>query len=271
MPRANRNFIPGHIWHITHRAHKREFLLRFRKDKRCWILWAIEAKRRYGLAILNFMITSNHVHLLVMDRASAAGAANAAVRGLRAAHSASAIPSALQLIESRVAESYNARKGRDGAFWDGRYHTTAIESGPQLARCLTYIDMNMVRAGVVRHPRDWPWCGYRELVREVEGSPILRRRSLVVDTDALADLVGVSGAAALFARRSEWIEAAIRKGRREREALWTESVAVGSQKFLEAFQSKLGPRLGAAEICKEEADGDLLYLRRTRGNPIIVF
>ena len=29
MPRANRYFLPGHVWHITHRCHKKEFLLKF--------------------------------------------------------------------------------------------------------------------------------------------------------------------------------------------------------------------------------------------------
>ncbi len=32
MPRANRYFLPGHVWHITHRCHKQEFLLKFVKD-----------------------------------------------------------------------------------------------------------------------------------------------------------------------------------------------------------------------------------------------
>ena len=27
MPRANRYFVPGYVWHITHRCHKQEFLL----------------------------------------------------------------------------------------------------------------------------------------------------------------------------------------------------------------------------------------------------
>jgi len=31
MPRANRYFLPGHVWHITHRCHKKEFLLKFSK------------------------------------------------------------------------------------------------------------------------------------------------------------------------------------------------------------------------------------------------
>ncbi len=34
MPRANRFFMPEHVWHITHRCHKKEFLLKFaRNDK----------------------------------------------------------------------------------------------------------------------------------------------------------------------------------------------------------------------------------------------
>lgn len=27
MPRANRHYLPGQLWHITHRCHKMEFLL----------------------------------------------------------------------------------------------------------------------------------------------------------------------------------------------------------------------------------------------------
>jgi len=26
VARANRHYIPGHVWHLTHRCHKREFL-----------------------------------------------------------------------------------------------------------------------------------------------------------------------------------------------------------------------------------------------------
>ena len=33
MARAKRHFIPGYIWHITHRCHKQEFLLKFSKDR----------------------------------------------------------------------------------------------------------------------------------------------------------------------------------------------------------------------------------------------
>ena len=59
MPRANRHFIPGYIWHITHRCHKKEFLLKFKKDKQRWLRWFFEAKKRYGLCILNYIAVGN--------------------------------------------------------------------------------------------------------------------------------------------------------------------------------------------------------------------
>ncbi len=57
MPRL----LPGHVWHITHRCHKQEFLLKFAVDRRCWFGWLLEAKKRYGLCILNYIVTSNHI------------------------------------------------------------------------------------------------------------------------------------------------------------------------------------------------------------------
>ena len=60
MPRANRHFVSGHVWHITHRCHKKEFLLKFARDRKRWLHWLFEAKKRYGPTILNYIVTSNH-------------------------------------------------------------------------------------------------------------------------------------------------------------------------------------------------------------------
>ena len=99
MPRANRIFLPGYIWHITHRCHKKEFLLKFAKDRQRWLYWLFQAKRRYGLSVLNYVVTSNHIHLLVKDT------------------SESVIPKSLQLIAGRTGQEYNNRKGRKGAYY----------------------------------------------------------------------------------------------------------------------------------------------------------
>lgn len=67
MPRANRHFMPEHVWHITYRCHQREFLLKFSRDRARWCYWLRQAKRRYGLCIPDYIVTSNHIHLLVKN------------------------------------------------------------------------------------------------------------------------------------------------------------------------------------------------------------
>ena len=146
MARAKRHYLPGHVWHITHRCHKKEFLLKLVKDRQRWLYWLFEAKKRYGFRILNYMATSNHIHLLVVDS------------GPR-----DTIPKSIQLIAGRTGQEYNQRKNRNGAFWEDRYHATAIQTNEHLIRCIAYIDLNMVRAGVVKHPNEWSHSGYNEI------------------------------------------------------------------------------------------------------------
>jgi len=146
MPRANRHYLPGYVWHITHRCHKQEFLLKFARDRRRWLHWLFEAKTRYRLSVLNYAVTSNHIHLLVQDTGQK-----------------DAIPKSIQLIASRTGQEFNQRKDRKGAFWEDRYHATAVETDTHLVQCLVYIYLNMVRAGVVSHPSQWAFSGYNEI------------------------------------------------------------------------------------------------------------
>ena len=67
MPRANRYFLPGYVWHITHRCHQRKFLFKFARDRRRDLRWVCEGKKRFGLSVLNYMMTSNPIHVLVND------------------------------------------------------------------------------------------------------------------------------------------------------------------------------------------------------------
>ena len=50
MPRANRYSLPGYVWHLTQRCHRKQFLLKFARDRRAWMGWLYAARRRYGLS-----------------------------------------------------------------------------------------------------------------------------------------------------------------------------------------------------------------------------
>jgi len=77
------------------------------------------------------------------------------------------IPNSMQLVAGRTGQEFNQRKDRKGAYWEDRYHATAVETGDHLARCMVYIDTNMVRAGAVSHPSEWSFCGYNEIQGEI--------------------------------------------------------------------------------------------------------
>ena len=229
MHRANRYFIPGQVWHLTHRCHKKEFLLKFEKDRKVWINWLYEAKKRYGLCVLNYIVTSNHNHLLVYDTGT------------------KTISNSMQLIAGRTAQQFNLRKNRKGAYWEDRYHATAVQTGDHLVRCLVYIDLNMVRAGVVSHPSRWQSSGYLELQ-----TPPLRKR--IIDAEKLAELCEIYNVVNFPTFHRQWVEVALRENRLVREAKWSEAVAVGSKAFVEETQQSLGLR-AKARSCKSTTDG----------------
>jgi len=192
---------------LTHRCHTGSFLLRFdtvciEYRRRLW-----QAVRRFKILMLNYCLTSNHTHLLLRVR--------------RPAY----ISIFMRHLDGEFASHYNRRKHRRGAFWSERYHATLIENGPHLCYCMRHIDLNMMRAGVARHPKDWPWCGYQEIAGQ-------RRRYRILDLEELLRLREL-GELSAFA---EWYDVELDKalettsGRREPH--WTESIAVGSEGFV---------------------------------------
>ena len=233
MARAKRHFIPGYIWHITHRCHKREFLLKFARDRRRWLYWLYQAKRRYGLTILNYTVTSNHIHLLVADDRD---------RGV--------IPKSIKLVAGRTGQEYNQRKNRKGAFWEDRYHATAVEEGEHLLRCLVYIDLNMIRAGVVNHPSMWPFCGYNEIQKP-------RKKNILINYEKLRKLVGIESYDSMRVHYKGWIEEYLGSQKTGRDDKWSSSVAVGSKGFVEKLKSVLIGLVSGRKV-KEAGEGYLL-------------
>ena len=215
MARANHHFIPGHVWHFTHRCHKREFLLKFGKDRLRWMQWLYEAKKRYGLVILNYIVTSNHIHLIVHGK-----------------DSEDTIPKSIQLLAGRTGQEYNQRRKRKGAFWEDRYHATAIETGEHLLRCILYVDLNIVRVGVVSHPEQWPHGGYNEIQHP-------RRKNVLIDYETLGHLSGFNNFDEFQSAHKQWIESALTDNKMQREEYWTKSIATGSRFFVEAVKMQM--------------------------------
>ena len=214
---VKKNLLNG-CCHITHRCQERKYFFKFSKDRDNYVRRLRETVKRYGIEVLNYIVTSNHTHLLVYFK------------------SASELSNAMHFLEGSSAKDYNLRKKREGAFWRGRYHATLIEDGEHLSRCLFYIDLNMIRAGVVKHPGEWKHCGYHELIGN-------RKRYKVINEESLLDKLQFSANTSYLRKwYSASLEDELSKGFHKRVGFWSESIAVGCRGWIENLVLESGNR-----------------------------
>lgn len=121
-----------------------------------------------------------------------------------------------------------------------------------LLRCLVYIDLNMVRAGVVPHPAEWPFGGYGEIQEP-------RRKSVLIAYQKLAALAGFSSYDAFRETHKELVGEALANDRtsRQRQTQWTESIAVGSKSFTEMIKERLGTLAKGRKVIENEEEFQL--------------
>jgi len=208
MPRASDYLLQGYTYHLTQRCHNQQFLLRFARDRDVYREWLREGIARHRVPVYGFCVTSNHVHILAHT------------------DSVEAVSQLMHLASGATAKQYNLRKNRTGAMWEHPYHCTVIEDGRHLLNCMVYISLNMVRAGAVTHPREWPWCSHDELVGD-------RQRYRLLNMERLVESLGAGDERQV---RKWYLDAVDRRtagALLPREGHWTESLAVGSREFVE--------------------------------------
>jgi len=65
-------------------------------------------------------------------------------------------------LKERFSRWFNKHHGRRGTLWMDRYKSVLVQDGDALRTMAAYIDLNPVRAGLAKDPKDYRWCGYAE-------------------------------------------------------------------------------------------------------------
>lgn len=143
MPRRKRLAPIGIPQHIVQRGNNRQLCFVSDKDMKAYANWLYEGSIKYGVQIHAWVFMRNHVHLLVTPLEENA-------------------PSRLmQFIGRHYVRYFNFTYQRSGTLWEGRFHSCLIESNRYLLNCQKYIELNPVRAGIVRSPADYRWSSYQ--------------------------------------------------------------------------------------------------------------
>lgn len=194
--------------HVTHRCQQRRFLLDTDIDRKQYVKRLWEASRQFRtVRVLDYVVTSNHVHLLAWVPRMGD------------------LSRMMRWLQGTFASDYNRRRRREGAFWRGRFHATLVQTGNHLSRCLFYVDMNMVRAGVVEHPEAWRFGGYQQL----SGA---RKRYCIIDFERLVWCLGLADARAFGDWYAATLDELCLQKEWRREPYWSESFAVGDRSWL---------------------------------------
>src|SRR5215475_12161195 len=159
-----------------------------------------------GVRVLNYVVMSNHFHLLcevpepkslseaeVLERVEAGFGpkrrqalqeelaryrqqpdGNAQVQCLldRYRRRMYDISIFIKELKGRFAQWYNQRHDRYGVLWAERFKSVLLEGGQAVAAVAAYIELNPVRAGLCADPKDYRYCGYSEAL--AKGSRLAR-------------------------------------------------------------------------------------------------
>ena len=63
-------------------------------------------------------------------------------------------------LKLKMTLAFNFAHGRQGTLWEGRFKSVLVQGGEALRAVAAYIDLNPVRAGLVKSPEAYRWCSY---------------------------------------------------------------------------------------------------------------
>src|SRR3954469_1910073 len=161
MPRTARLVVPGLPHHVTQRGNHRDRTFFSDADYRLYKKYLRRECADHDVAIWAWCLMPNPVHLVLVPSAE---------RGLAAA---------VGRTHARYTRAINAREGRVGHLWQGRFASFVMDE-PHLLACARYVELNPVRAGLVGRPEDWPWSSARAHLRGqrddlADPAPLLER------------------------------------------------------------------------------------------------
>jgi len=124
------------------RGHNRDPILARVEDFRFLYRCLYDAAEKHDLSVHAWVFMHNHLHLLVTPSTE------------------DSLPRTMQSIGRRYAQYFNRCYHRSGALWEGRYKSSLVDTEHYLLCCYRYIELNPVRAGLVRAAEDYTYSSY---------------------------------------------------------------------------------------------------------------
>ncbi|MGC8810769.1 MAG: transposase [bacterium] len=143
MPRTARIAPRNHIFHILTRGNNRRDVFRDEMDYQEYLKIVGRYKEKYQFKIYHYVLMKNHVHL-VLEPQDEGGSLAEIMKGINLSY----------------VQYYKRKYNYVGHFWQDRFKSILISRDQYLLACGSYVELNPVRAGVVKAPGDYRWSSY---------------------------------------------------------------------------------------------------------------
>lgn len=217
MPRLPRISPAGIAVHVIQRGNNRQASFVSDEDHWAYTDWLKGCSSRYRVDIHAWVMMTNHVHLLLTPQDD------------------SGVSKMMQAVGRRYVQYFNREYRRSGTLWEGRFKSCLVQDEIYLLELYRYIELNPVRAGMVKDPGEYRWSSYQ--VNAFEKASELctpHREYLALGRDPLERQANYRG---LFAHH---VEGELLKDIRSNT---NKGMAVGSVRFKKEIEVLTGRRL----------------------------
>jgi len=142
VARKARLRIPGLPMHVVQRGINRDSCFLSDSDRLVYLSLLEKRAPLFECAMHAFVLMTNHVHLLLTPAR---------------VDSASML---MKHVGQEYVQYFNRTHSRSGSLWEGRFHSSIVDTEGYLLRCHRYVELNPVRAGMVSSPGEYAWSSY---------------------------------------------------------------------------------------------------------------
>ena len=142
MPRRARFTVEDGIYHVMVRGNNRNTIFHDDEDFKYFKKLMKETKDKYNLKIYHYVLMNNHVHVIIQ-----------AAKGKD-------LSEGIKRINVIYAAHYRRKYKGIGHFFQDRFKSYLIQNGLYLLESGRYIELNPVKAGIVKKPDEYRWSSY---------------------------------------------------------------------------------------------------------------
>jgi putative transposase len=217
MPRRARLSYADYPLHVVQRGVDRMATFRTPDDYRLYLGLLQELAPLYTCDVHAYVLMTNHVHLLLTPRTD------------------TSCSFLMKHLGQRYVQAVNRRWGRTGHLWGGRFKSCFVDTATYALTCQRYIEMNPVRACMVRHPAEYTWSSFRNNAFGVL-SPFLKPLQVYRD-------LGEDDEARRLAYRGIFDEPETDDFLEEIRAATQSGRGIGCAEFIERLKGLVGPAI----------------------------